>query len=279
MAAAANDEARVGSSFDDGLHACTRRIRQHTFPFYSVGLDLLYGMALLTRLFLLTFAILCRRNFGCGLAQRVHWRSKEDGDMGHGQPSLLSQSSSLPTEDSCVATHAAHPDGCHRTGSATSGGGSYTASLGRLLSGTAGLSSHASDLPLADPLLPPAAEAGVARVASGESLRDSLSREGLRGPMLTLGSSGSTQDGSHSSTLLRGSLDRTCSFGNADTDAPSPQGGTPPAEAEGLASLAADEAPPRQSSFHTNLPNLTQIGRGQSLTERFDSVGGHSAPR
>ena len=125
MAAAANDEARVGSSFDDGLHACTRRIRQHTFPFYSVGLDLLYGMALLTRLFLLTFAILCRRNFGCGLAQRVHWRSKEDGDMGHGQPSLLSQSSSLPTEDSCVATHAAHPDGCHRTGSATSGGGSY----------------------------------------------------------------------------------------------------------------------------------------------------------
>ena len=36
--------------------------------------------------------------------------------------------------------------------------------------------------------------------------------------------------------------------------------------------LAADEA-----SFHSTLPNLTQLGRGASLTERFDEVGDERA--
>ena len=174
------------------LAQCTLRLRRSTFPFASIGLDLLYGIALLSRSLTVIFGVLAWRNFGKGLAVRVH-RSRGDDDA----PSalLLSQgqgSTSVPSEGSymihgyVMAHHDGVSGGVHRTGSCGSsyaaGGSSYRASsLVRLLSGGA-LSSHPSEL-RDDP-------------NRDDPNRDDPASPGARSdlqPMLTLGSQASTR--------------------------------------------------------------------------------------
>jgi len=162
------------------LAQCTLRLRRSTFPFASVGLDLLYGIALLSRLLTVIFGVLAWRNFGKGLAVRVH-RGRGDDDA----PSalLLSHGSApVPSEGSYTM---AHPDGVscgvHRTSSCGSsyaaGGSSYRASsLVRMLSCGA-LSSQPSEL-------------------RDDPHRDDPASPGARSdlqPMLTLGSRASTR--------------------------------------------------------------------------------------
>jgi hypothetical protein len=162
------------------LAQCTLRLRRSTFPFASVGLDLLYGIALLSRLLTVIFGVLAWRNFGKGLAVRVH-RGRGDDDA----PSalLLSHGSApVPSEGSYMM---AHPDGVscgvHRTSSCGSsyaaGGSSYRASsLVRMLSCGA-LSSQPSEL-------------------RDDPHRDDSASPGARSdlqPMLTLGSRASTR--------------------------------------------------------------------------------------
>ena len=53
-------------------HYCTERLRDHTFPFGSPALNLLYLLALLSRLLLLFSGLRVRNNFGRGLLSRVH---------------------------------------------------------------------------------------------------------------------------------------------------------------------------------------------------------------
>jgi hypothetical protein len=107
---------------------------------------------------------------------------------------------------------------------------------------------------------------------------------------------------------VRGSIDRSVSWANGDPDAPPDAQNDAPADgltslrdvgsfdrdmdrdtdpyngggdgyspraARMLLALAADEGSPQQqnASFYSTLPNLTQLSRGASLTERFDEVG------
>lgn len=61
---------------------CTRRLRERTFPFSSVPLDVVYALALLTRLLFLAASLLVRRNFGCGLAAVLHGRGNDSRAAG-----------------------------------------------------------------------------------------------------------------------------------------------------------------------------------------------------
>ena len=108
---------------------------------------------------------------------------------------------------------------------------------------------------------------------------------------------------------VRGSIDRSVSWANGDPDAPPDAQNDAPADgltslrdvgsfdrdmdrdtdpyngggdgyspraARMLLALAADEGSPQHqglASFYSTLPNLTQLSRGASLTERFDEVG------
>jgi hypothetical protein len=70
---------------------CTQTLREDTYPFGSTTLNVLYSLTLATRLLLLSSALLVRRNFGKGLATRVHNRSRsllssasEDGSRSSG---------------------------------------------------------------------------------------------------------------------------------------------------------------------------------------------------
>eukprot|EP00900_Chrysochromulina_parva_P000924 jgi/Chrpa1/10832/Chrysochromulina_OHIO_Genome00017388-RA len=107
---------------------------------------------------------------------------------------------------------------------------------------------------------------------------------------------------------VRGSIDRSVSWPNGDPDAPPDAQNDAPADgltslrdvgsfdrdmdrdtdpyngggdgyspraARMLLALAADEGSPQQqglASFYSTLPNLTQLSRGASLTERFDEM-------
>ena len=53
---------------------CTLQLRDHTFPFSAPGLNLLYALAIVARLLLLTAGVRAWRNFGAGLRSRVHHR-------------------------------------------------------------------------------------------------------------------------------------------------------------------------------------------------------------
>ena len=51
---------------------CTLRLRDHVFPFSVPGLNLLYALAIVVRLLLVTAGVRAWRNFGTGLRWRVH---------------------------------------------------------------------------------------------------------------------------------------------------------------------------------------------------------------
>jgi hypothetical protein len=79
-----HDSAAVAASAMTNMSYCTQRLRESTFPF-SPALGTTYLLAILTRLLLLSVAILSRANFGLGLATRVHQR---DGPGVFDRPNL-----------------------------------------------------------------------------------------------------------------------------------------------------------------------------------------------
>lgn len=229
------------------MATCTERLRSHTFPFDAIGLNLLYGIFLVTRLLTLTFARLTSANFGRGLVTRVHQRPDCD----------------WPVTTVSTAEHSAeHLDGWGGAHEASYSSGS----LGHQPSGCT--LSHSASEPGADrdrhfgstaweePLLPAvrrglsAGEVGGARPAVRplHARLDALD-SGVHGafqPMLTIGS-GSSSD--HSTAgVVRGtagsataSLDGRASW-NAwgAADAPPSPGGAPPAAVVGTWNHTAD---------------------------------------
>ena len=128
-------------------------------------------------------------------------------------------------------------------------------------------------------------------------------------PNLMLGDRISNLEIASHPSQVRGSIDRSVSWANGDPDAPPDAQNDAPADgltslrdvgsfdrdmdrdtdpyngggdgyspraARMLLALAADEGSPQQqglASSYSTLPNLTQLSRGASLTERFDEVG------
>ena len=71
-----SDGPGAGTGGGDGhggfQHYCTQRLRERTFPFGSAAVNLLYLLAILSRLLLLFAGLRTRANFGRGLLSRVH---------------------------------------------------------------------------------------------------------------------------------------------------------------------------------------------------------------